>query len=59
MNTRVVINIVKYVSAVAIGATIGAVAHPAVKNFFKLNNKEAEERVPSVDIAEEEIPENE
>ena len=59
MNTRNIINIVKYVSALTIGVAIAGAARPAVKDFFKLGKKEKPETIPSVDIDEEEVPEDE
>ena len=59
MNARLVINVAKYVGAVAIGVTVGAVTRPAVKEFFKLNKKEAVETIPSEDLAKEEIRDEE
>ena len=59
MNTRLVINIAKYVGAVAVGVTIGAATRPLVKDFFKIDKKAKPEMIPCEDIEEEEIPTDE
>ena len=59
MNKKVVIEITKFVGALAIGVTLGAVTRPAVNKFFGLDKKEEPDMVPSEDIEEEEISDEE
>lgn len=60
MNPTIVIHLVKYVTALTIGVTVGAVTRPAVKTFFKLDNqKKKPETIPSEDIEEEEAEDEE
>jgi hypothetical protein len=58
MNERTTA-IVKFVGASIIGTTLAAMAFPAVKSFFKLNKKAEPEVIPSEDIEDEEICDNE
>ena len=55
-NAKLVIEITKFVGALATGATIGFIAFPAVKKFFKLDTPTIQEVTPSEDITEDEIP---
>lgn len=59
MNKKNVIEIVKFAGALAIGIGVGAATRPAVRELFKLNKKDEPDMVPSEDIEEEEISEEE
>lgn len=56
MNKKVVIEVVKFAGALTIGAVIGAITRPAVRDFFKLNKPAEPDMIPSEDIEEEEVP---
>lgn len=59
MNKKIAIEVVKYVSALAIGVAVGAATRPAVKKLFKLEKVEKHDTIPSEDIEEAEITEDE
>ena len=59
MNKRLAIEIAKFVGAVAIGVTVGAVTRPAVNEFFKLKKTPNVDTIPSEDIEEAELADNE
>ena len=59
MNKKLMIEIAKFAGAATIGAVIAAVSRPAVKKFFKLDETKDTTTIPSEDIAEEEISEEE
>ena len=56
MNKKAIVEIVKFVGALSVGATIGAITRPAVKKFFKLDKTAEPDLIPAEDITEEEIP---
>ena len=56
---RIVIEVAKWAGAVAIGGMVGAVARPAVDKFLKMDKKSEPETIPSDDIEEEELAEEE
>jgi hypothetical protein len=57
---KVIIEVVKTVTAIAVGATIGAIARPSIDEFFKIKKKSAEpEVIPSEDIEEDEVTDEE
>ena len=60
MNKKtIVVESVKFGAAVAAGLTLAAVAFPAVKKFLGLDKPVEPDTIPSEDIEEEEISDNE